>query len=317
VLDYLAREAKILHKAGGRYHWMAEAYPAEDISLSAADIDYFVVIDEDRNVVMAQVDRSDAMTQIHEGAIYGHQGEQFLISRMEYEDRRVYAKRINPDYFTEAEVDVDVRVIAEDESVAHPAYTLNRGEVGVKTLATVYKKIKFYTRENVGAGEIALPPEEMDTTAVWMLLDPGVASELGLFDPRNAAAWSGMAYLLRPLLPMYIGCNVSDVRSKAEIKGADLDRPSLFLFDSAPGGVGLAERMFELWPSLLHAAREALACCPCSHGCPACIGPSPATSGTLAKDLPGRVLDACCVTSPYVTGTGENATPHAPGRQAS
>jgi len=293
VLDYLAREAKILHKAGGRYHWMAEAYPAEDISLSAADVDYFVVIDEEKNVVMAQVDRADAMTQIHEGAIYGHQGEQFLITRLLYDDRRAYAKRINPDYFTEAEVDVDVRVIAEDDMQPSRAHRVFRGEVGVKTLATVYKKIKFYTRENVGAGEITLPPEEMETTAAWMLLDADAASELGLFDPRNAAAWTGTAYLLRHLLPVYLGCNVSDVRSKAEIKSAEFDQPSLFLFDAAPGGVGLAERIFELWPALLAAARDALGRCCCTHGCPACIGPSPRTGGVRAKELAGRILARC------------------------
>ena len=294
VLDYLVREARILHKAGGRYHWMAEAYPAEDISLSAADIDYFVVIDEEQNIVMAQVDRADAMTQIHEGAIYGHQGEQFLITRLAYDERRAYAKRINPDYFTEAEVDVDVRMIHEDAQATAPAHVRYRGEVGVKTLATVFKKIKFYTRENVGAGEIELPPEEMETTAAWMLMEPDAARELGLFDPRNAAGWSGIGYLLRHLLPMYLGCSISDVRSKAEIKSPEFERPSLFLFDAAPGGVGLAEKIFEIWPTLLEAARDALVRCPCTHGCPACVGPSPRMGGELAKEVALRVLDRCC-----------------------
>ncbi|MCK6458364.1 MAG: DEAD/DEAH box helicase [Planctomycetes bacterium] len=323
VLDYLAREARILHKAGGRYHWMAEAYPAEDISLSAADVDYFVVIDEERNVVMAEVDRPDAMTQIHEGAIYGHQGEQFLITRLEYDDRRAYAKRINPDYFTEAEVDVDVRVVAVDESKegglggarlrqgyggqaggapdgsvqggsggGAPAYVLHRGEVGVKTLATVYKKIKFYTRENVGAGEIALPPEEMETTGVWMLLEPAAAAELNLFDPRHAGGWSGLGYLLQHLLPVYLGCGVTDVRRKTEIKSAEFDRPSLFLFDNVPGGVGLAEKIYELWPVLLRTARESLEGCPCTSGCPACVGPGP-TIGNLGKQVAKAILRRC------------------------
>jgi DEAD/DEAH box helicase domain-containing protein len=289
VLEYLVREARILHKAGGRYHWMAEAYPAEDVSLSAADVDYFVVIDEERNVVMAQVDRPDAMTQIHEGAIYGHQGDQFLITRLDYDDRRAYAKRINPDYFTEAEVDVDVRVVHADETREHPGYALNRGEVGVKTLATLYKKIKFYTRENVGAGEIALPPEEMETTAVWMLLDKPTALQVGLDDPRNAGGWSGLAYLLRHLLPVYLGCGVTDMRSKAEIKSAEFDQPSLFLFDNTPGGVGLAEKVFELWPTLLQSARELVARCPCASGCPACVGPG-ARVGSVGKAVTGRIL---------------------------
>jgi DEAD/DEAH box helicase domain-containing protein len=292
VLDYLAREAKILHRAGGRYHWMAEAYPAEDVSLSAADVDYFVVLDEERNRVMAEVDRADAMTQIHEGAIYGHQGEQFLITRLEYDDRRAYAKRINPDYFTEAELDVDVRVIHADESAAHRGFELHRGEVGVKTLASVFKKIKFYTRENVGAGEIDLPPEEMETTAVWMLLDPATAIELGLDDPRHAGSWSGLGYLLQHLLPVYLGCGVTDVRRKTEIKSAEFDRPSLFLFDNVPGGVGLAEKIHELWPTLMRTAREVLVSCPCSSGCPACIGPARRV-GSLDKEIATRILQRC------------------------
>ncbi|MEE8106539.1 MAG: DEAD/DEAH box helicase [Planctomycetota bacterium] len=292
VLEYLAREAKVLHKAGGRYHWMAEAYPAEDISLSAADVDYFVVIDEDKKIVMAQVDRANAMTQIHEGAIYGHQGEQFLISRLEYDDRRAYAKRINADYFTEAEVDTDVRVVHADAVRAGTGYMLHRGEVGVKTLATVYKKIKFYTRENVGAGEIHLPPEEMDTTATWMLLNPADALALGLDDPRNAGGWQGLAYLLRHLMPVYLGCSVTDMRQKAEIKSAEFDRPSLFLFDGIPGGVGLAEKAFELWPRLLQAADEVLQRCPCTSGCPACVGPAPRV-GIPGKEIARRILKRC------------------------
>jgi len=293
VLDYLAREARILHKAGGRYHWMAEAYPAEDVSLSSADVDYFVVIDEEKNVVMAEVDRPDAMTQIHEGAIYGHQGEQFLITRLLYDDRRAYAKRINPDYFTEAEVDVDVRVIHADASSRGRGFVLHRGEVGVKTLATVFKKIKFYTRENVGAGEIELPPEEMETTAVWMLLDPVAALDLGLTDPRHAGGWSGLGYLLQHLLPVYLGCGITDMRRKTEIKSAEFDQPSLFLFDNCPGGVGLAEKVFELWPTLLATAAEILRTCPCTAGCPACVGPTPRV-GSLGKEIAARILDACC-----------------------
>ncbi|MHC4135060.1 MAG: DEAD/DEAH box helicase [Planctomycetota bacterium] len=292
VLDYLAREARILHKAGGRYHWMAEAYPAEDVSLSAADVDYFVVLDEERNQVMAEVDRPDAMTQIHEGAIYGHQGEQFLITRLEYDDRRAYAKRINPDYFTEAEVDVDVRVLHADHSAARAGFQLHRGEVGVKTLATVFKKIKFYTRENVGAGEIELPPEEMETTAVWMLLDRASVLALELNDPRHAGGWSGLGYLLQHLLPVYLGCGIPDVRRKTEIKSAEFDTPSLFLFDNVPGGVGLAEKIYELWPTLLRTAREVIESCPCASGCPACVGPAPRV-GSLGKDVALRILHLC------------------------
>ena len=164
--------------------------------------------------------------------------------------------------------------------------------MGVKTLATVFKKIKFYTRENVGAGEIDLPPEEMETTAAWMLLDRDAAYEVGLTDPRNAGGWSGLAYLLRHLLPMYLGCSVGDVRSKAEIKSAEFDQPSLFLFDYAPGGVGLAEKIYELWPNLIASALEVVERCPCTCGCPACVGPAPRV-GSVGKEVALRILKRC------------------------
>jgi DEAD/DEAH box helicase domain-containing protein len=124
-----------------------------------------------------------------------------------------------------------------------------------------------------------------------MLLDKPTALRVGLDNPRNAGGWSGLAYLLRHLLPVYLGCGVTDMRSKAEIKSAEFDRPSLFLFDNTPGGVGLAEKVFELWPTLLQTARELVARCPCTSGCPACVGPG-ARIGSVGKAVTGRILAA-------------------------
>jgi DEAD/DEAH box helicase domain-containing protein len=128
----------------------------------------------------------------------------------------------------------------------------------------------------------------METTAAWMLLDAPAALELGLDDPRHAAGWSGAGYLLHHLLPVYLGCSVSDVRRKTEVKSAEFETPSLFLIDNVPGGVGLAEKIHELWPVLLKSALEVVSKCPCASGCPACVGPglgaaSPAKA--VARDI--------------------------------
>jgi len=186
-----------------------------------------------------------------------------------------------------------VRVLHADTQQAHAGFALHRGEVGVKTLATVYKKIKFYTRENVGAGEIELPPEEMETSAAWMLLDKPTALELGLVDPRHAGGWTGLAYLLHHLIPIYLGCSISDVRRKSEIKSAEFDTPSLFLIDNCPGGVGLAERIYDLWPVLLNTAFEVIEGCACTSGCPACVGPTRQV-GSLGKQVARRILETLC-----------------------
>jgi DEAD/DEAH box helicase domain-containing protein len=132
----------------------------------------------------------------------------------------------------------------------------------------------------------------METTAAWMLLDKETALDVGLDDPRNAGGWSGVGYLLQHLLPVYLGCNVSDVRRKTEVKSAEFDRPSLFLIDNAPGGVGLAEKVHELWPSLWRSALEVLSSCACTQGCPACVGPS-RSIGSPGKAVALRILRRC------------------------
>ncbi len=291
ILDVLSREAGILHFDGERYYWAAPSYPAEEVSLDAAGIDNVVILDGDTGKILGEVDRPSSIEEVYEGAIYGHQGEQYLVEKFDYHQRRAVVRKVNFDYYTDAETETDVRVLCEDESLDFGSYSIHRVEVHVSTLATVYKKIRFYTHENVGAGEIHLPAEEMDTEAFVLLLGEEAARAGGLESGPGAGALGGLARLVRRLAPLFVRCDPADLLVKSELKSGHWGGPAVTVYDRAPGGVGLSETLFGMHREVLEAALEVVRRCPCLYGCPSCVGPA-VEAGRSAKERVRRLLEA-------------------------
>src|SRR5262249_32037162 len=165
VLAFLTDDLRVLVRQGGRYHYADLTYPAEGVSLNAADLDNVTIQDVETRTILAEIDRPSAITEVHDGAIYGHQGDTWLVERFDYAELRAVLRRVDADYYTEADTETEVRVLRVDETAEFAGYHGHRGEVHVSTLAKAFKKIKFYTRENVGIGAINLPPEEFETEA--------------------------------------------------------------------------------------------------------------------------------------------------------
>jgi DEAD/DEAH box helicase domain-containing protein len=181
-------EAGFLHRSGGNWHWTQEAYPADTVSLRSVTSDNFVIIqtsaDDDGNLVGAkkgaaevigEVDFSSALTTVHPRAIYLHQGQQYHVERLDFDQRKAYVRPVEVDYYTDAIRYTQVRVleIAEEEPLA-PSATRAHGDVLVRSQVIGFKKIKFFTNENVGDGKLELPENEMHTTAFWITLERGL-----------------------------------------------------------------------------------------------------------------------------------------------
>src|SRR5699024_195522 len=144
--------------------------------------------------------------------------------------------------------------------------------VTVNALATLFKKIKFGTHENIGSGPIHLPEEEMHTTAYWLTLEEAIADRLSRDELQ--AGLVGLANVLGHLAPLYLMCDPRDLGVAAQVKAVHSGKPTLFLYDKYPGGVGLSEKLFELSRELLQTARGHIEKCPCEEGCPSCVGPA-------------------------------------------
>lgn len=189
VLHFLEEEA-VLRESGGRWHWTAETYPAEAISLRTAEMDNFVVVDvsQGESPVLGVVDRHSAPFLIHEGAIYLHGGESYLVRKLDWEGRRAEVESIEAGYYTQASTSVHIMMREVYEQESGRTTCKAHGRVAVTSKATSYKKVRFYTHEVLGWEEISpesMPEQEMETTAYWFSIVPEVTKRLeeeGLLD---------------------------------------------------------------------------------------------------------------------------------------
>ncbi|HSP55564.1 MAG TPA: Zn-binding domain-containing protein, partial [Dehalococcoidia bacterium] len=272
LLDILAEE-NVLHPVNGRYHWAAEAYPAEDVSLRTAAVDNFVIVEEGpKPRVIGEVDRPSAPLLIHDEAIYMHCGRQYHVDRLDWTERTAFVRPVEVDYYTDANLAVDLKVLETHSSSEGPSSERNVGEVAVTFLATIFKKIKLDTLENVGWGKICLPQEDMHTASYWLALRE--EAWRGMEPARMQAGLWGVAHLLTGVAPLFLMCDPRDLQCAVQVRSPFTEAPTVFIYERNPGGVGLSEALYAGHERLVAAALDLGRACPCDDGCPACVGPA-------------------------------------------
>jgi len=288
VLNALA-EQNMLHFSAGKWYWSAEHFPAEDISLRSASSDNFVVIDETSGArVIAEVDRVSAPMLIHEGAIYIHEGTQYHVDRLEYEEHKAYVHRVDVDYYTDANLAVALRVLRVSNRDTRGELHLGYGEVLTTSMVTMYKKVKLHTHENIGSGEVHLPEEQMHTTACWLALGAHLTHTLAQSEVQSVVV--SLANLMHSIAPLFLMSDPRDIRVVPEVKAPFTEMPTVYVYDSYPGGIGLAEKLYDICPHVLRTCLSHLEACKCESGCPSCIGSPLEVQCTKGKSLTRNLL---------------------------
>jgi DEAD/DEAH box helicase domain-containing protein len=317
-------EAGYLHRSGGNWHWVQEAYPADTISLRSVTSDNFVIIntkgdEHGEPEVIGEVDFPSALTTVHPKAIYLHGGQQYHVDRLDFEQRKAYVKPVNVDYYTDAIRYTQVRVleIADEESLSGPAAKAH-GDVLVRSQVIGFKKIKFFTNENVGDGKLELPENEMHTTAFWITLERPLIDRLPFALSERQSGIFGLLYALESMAALLLMCDQRDLGTAVgerppspgvETKWqetspsiADLHNvkeffePNLYLYDAYPGGIGFSEPLYRVHDLLLRRTRGMIAGCPCENGCPSCVGPAGEKS-ERTKEAALAILGRLCASS--------------------
>ena len=284
ILELLAEEG-FLHRAGDRWHWIHESYPADAISLRSVSSDNFVVVDtSDEPSVIGEVDFASATSTLHEKAIYIVEGAQYQVERLDFAGRKAYVRQVDCDYYTDAITYTRVTILERFDG-----HVGSHGEVHVVSRVVGFKKIKFYTNENVGAGELDLPEQQMHTTAYWLTVPRALYAGLPhpLAERRDGVIGLGIA--LRSVAQLLLMCERHDIG--LAIHGDDGDEPQLFIYDNYPGGIGFSEPLFDLHAVLLERTRTLILDCRCETGCPACVGPVGQT-GPTAKIIALEILES-------------------------
>jgi DEAD/DEAH box helicase domain-containing protein len=285
ALDYLASHA-VLHPAEGpsglkTWHWAADAYPANDTSLRSIGWDNVVIIEEPMNRTLAEMDWRSAHTMLHAQAIYQHDGAQYQVERLDLENRKAFIRKVEPDYYTDAHKHSRVEVLSEQTADARAAMSFGLGDVSVIERVVGFKKIKFHTHENVGYGEVQLPELQMHTASFWLTVPDATVESLRAPRVEVIEAVRALGTALHAVACVGLMTDPRDLGrtlgsravpgGPAKTGGPIID-PTLFVYDSMPGGVGLASRLFDERDALLGRARRLIEGCACEDGCPACIG---------------------------------------------
>jgi DEAD/DEAH box helicase domain-containing protein len=340
MLTILSEEG-FVHLVDNEWQWTQDSYPADAVSLRSVTSDNFVVVatgEDGEERVIGETDFTSGPPTLHEKAIYLVEGQLFQVDRFDYEGRKAFVSPVECDYYTTAITYTKVTILETFESgsgasrsgpskiegsyLPGPSKTEgpyvptegpyvhgspSHGEVHVVSRVVGFKKIKFYTHENVGSGELDLPEQEMHTTSYWMTIDAETMAALpfGAADRRDGVI--GMAHAMRNVAPLLLMCDSHDLGLSVDgvaLEGASrvggLSRrtatqaelsasPTIFIYDNYPSGIGFSEPLYGMHDQLVARTRELIDGCPCQSGCPSCVGPE-GMSGPQAKAVALHLL---------------------------
>ncbi|HET9010377.1 MAG TPA: Zn-binding domain-containing protein, partial [Gemmatimonadaceae bacterium] len=308
ILGVLAEQG-LVHQPepGGPWTWTTESYPADAVSLRSVSSDNFVVVDTtDETRVIGETDFTSGPSTLHPKAIYIVEAKLYQVERFDFEGRKAFVREIDCDYYTTA---ITYTKVTEIDAFATESLR-SHGEVHVVSRVVGFKKIKFYTNENVGSGELDLAEQQMHTTSYWLTIAPEVMAQLPFAADDRRDGVVGLAYAMRQVAQLLLMCDGHDIGisidgleavrlARAELVEGSArsgEAPSaerqtrIFGYDNYPGGIGFSAPLYEMHDELLASTRRLIAECPCEAGCPGCVGPM-GTTGPLAKAAALRMLN--------------------------
>ncbi len=308
LLAFLAEDGHVHRGDDGRWYWSSESFPASAISLRTAAEENVVIIDTtpDRPKVIGELDIFSAQTLVHEDAIYLHESAMFHVDRLDWDERKAYVRRVDVDHYTQADRAVTLKQLDVFGAAASPGGWRRHGEVMVASRATLFKKLKLVTNENLGWGPIHLPEIELQTTAYWLTAGEAAA---GWRRAELDVALAGAGRAVQAVASVLLMVDPRDLGLVTQVRSAHDGAPTIYLYEAVPGGVGLAERLWQRHAEVVDGAADLVASCDCEGGCPSCTGPRPA-GGELE-------LDARRLALRLLGGLGARSAPEPPARRPS
>jgi DEAD/DEAH box helicase domain-containing protein len=302
ILGVLSEQG-LVHLTDTQWTWTSESYPADAVSLRSVSSDNFVIVDTTRETrVIGETDFTSGPATLHPKAIYIVEGTLYQVEKLDFEGRKAYVREIDCDYYTDAITYNRVTPLdtfstgteqAPPRGAAH-AGERTHGEVHVVSRVVGFKKIKFYTNENVGSGELDLPEQQMHTTSYWLTVPASVMAALPFAPDDRRDGIVGLAYALKQIAQLLLMCDSHDIGIALDsgdgenVESAARDQ-KIFVYDNYPGGIGFSAPLYEMHGELLAKTRQLIADCECENGCPGCVGPA-GNTGPLAKTAALRIL---------------------------
>ncbi|MFO8010407.1 MAG: DEAD/DEAH box helicase [Dehalococcoidia bacterium] len=247
------------------------SYPAQDVNIRSSSSASYALVDGSTGQLLETIESETAFFQIHPGAVYLHQGEPFLVTELNLVSRTAYAHPADVNYYTQTKEITDLDIIRVDLQKRIDEVGIYLGEVEVTTAVLGFKKKKVYTEEVVGEEPLDIPPQSFNTVALWFDLPPTVEKSLTREGLNFAGGLHAAEHASIAMLPLFALCDRNDIGGVSTPLHPDTNRTQIFIYDAHPGGVGIAEKGFELIEALWEETLRLISECPCVDGCPSCV----------------------------------------------
>ena len=252
------------------YVFKGRDYPAGRISLRSGDAEAFTVVDTATGSVLGSVERERAYSTVHDGAVYLHLGEQYVVSRLDHDERVALVHRQAVDWYTQVKRETETAIESVASHEPRAGVELQFGHVSVTEQVVAYQRKSIRDGSTIETISLELPRTTFDTEAVWF--SPGADLLAGYEDmPKLIGALHAAEHSLIALLPLWAMCDRWDIGGLSTNIHFQTGRPTVFVYDGHAGGVGLTERGFAQFEGWVADTSRLLAGCPCRLGCPSCV----------------------------------------------
>ena len=246
-------------------------YPAQEVHIRSTSSDFYLVVEEGSGRVLERVEEESAFYQLHPGAVYLHRGDSYLIKELDLDTHVASAVAADVPYYTDTRDITDIRILKVYREKVAGGVKVFLGEVEVSNNVVAYKKKAHFTEEVLGEEALDLPPRRFNTVALWFDIPQELLARVRRERMDLAGGLHACEHAAIGVLPLFALCDRNDIGGMSTPLHPDTGEPQVFIYDGPPGGIGIAERGYQLIPELWEATLRAVEECACTSGCPGCI----------------------------------------------
>jgi DEAD/DEAH box helicase domain-containing protein len=270
VAEILAEFGQV-KKIGDQWFWASTDYPAKSVNLRTMSDNTFTIVDTTRdNKVIGSIDAISAFELVYPEAIYMHEAETYFVENLDIENKVAYVRKADVDYYTQAIVDTGIRIIDTQYERNWRDSKVALGEVDINWNTTGFKKIKFYSLDSIGWGKVAIPQQNLETMGLWLVPDGKILAKVKEYDRNPVEGLVGIKNVAIHVLPLLAMCDRRDI--SGIVDSSNTGTPTIFLCDRYSGGLGYAEKGYDMIEELLERCLTLIHECQCEDGCPSCVG---------------------------------------------
>jgi DEAD/DEAH box helicase domain-containing protein len=259
-----------LERTSAGYVWKGRDYPAARISLRSGDEAAFSIVDTETGSLLGLVERERAYTTVHEGAVYLHLGEQYLVEQLDLEARVALVRPASVDWYTQVKKETETTIEEPERVERRLGVDLHFGRVSVSEQVIAYARKSVRDGATIDVVPLLMPETTFETEAIWFSPEPVLLEDLDRM-PLLLGTLHAAEHSLIALLPLWAMCDRWDIGGLSTNVHYQTGAPTIFVYDGHAGGVGITARGFESFEGWVEDTTRMLRHCPCTAGCPSCV----------------------------------------------